>query len=495
MPSLILFLTTSASAGGFDLLEVGGVWGTPGADNPTALWWNPAGLAMGEKTQIYLEVAPTFASITAQRDNPDYGTVDPSLFGMDDLSGIPDSYDYSGTDTLSTIAAVPFLGVSTDFGVEGLGVGASLSVPFATGGSLQDPNGPNRFHTRSGNIQAIYTSVGGAYRIIDQLALGASASLVNSWWSADTDLSIYSDLANAIPGELEPSFQDGYAELPGYAVNTVLSTRATTATFGFGARIRPLSDDRLDIAVSYNHGIRLNHSGEAELTFECPPDYDTSASGAARNLTGICSADGVGAQASGTATIGYDLPARIHLGVTVRPTERVRIEAMGGLVFWSQFGPYEIGTLVGPDQFPDAVNAGAAVEAATLSSQPRTWARDHRDTFWVGVDGKVDLSEQFTVGARALYDHAAIEAQSVSANNYDANALHLTGMVDFSPIEKIGITLSFTQRFLAERVVTDSPYRIAVDPSVVDPAYFYPSANGSYGGAISRIGIGVRAKL
>lgn len=493
MLSFMVALASTGWAGGLDLLEVGGVWGTPGADNPTALWWNPGGLARGEGTQVFLEVAPTFGAVTAMRDNPDYGPVDPAAFG-DSGAGAPDSYDYSGTDVLSTVAPVPFLGVSTDFGVEGLGVGASLSVPFGKGGALRDPEGPNRFHLRSGDIQAIYASVGGAYEILDHLSVGVSGSMVNSWWSADTDVSLYSDLANAIPGGVPDSFQDGYAELPGYAVGTVLTTRATSFTFGAGVSVRPLGDDRLDVSLSYNHGVRLDHEGEVRLQFACPPAYDDAALGAATGLIGICS-DGTGASATGTATIGYNLPNRLHLGVTVRPTEQVRLEVMAGAVFWSAFGPYEIGTLVSSTQFPDAVNANAAAEAATISSQPRTWARDHRDTFWAGVDGKVGISDRVSVGGRALFDRAAIEAQSVSANNYDADALHLTGMVDVIPTEKLGLTLSFTQQFLAPRTVTESPYRIAVDQTEIPVEYRFPSANGTYTGRISRVGVAVRARL
>ena len=107
--TVFLLLTSGAHAASLDLIEVGGAWGTPAATNPTALWWNPAGLAVGGGTQVHVEVAPTIGTVTAARDNPDYGELDPTYFA----EGYPESYDYSGTDTLRYVGAVPFVGVSS----------------------------------------------------------------------------------------------------------------------------------------------------------------------------------------------------------------------------------------------------------------------------------------------------------------------------------------------------------------------------------------------
>lgn len=493
MFGLLAVLTSSAFGGGLDLLEVGGAWGTPGADNPTALWWNPSGLALGTGTQIMVEVAPTFGRITAQRDNPDYGTLDPTVYNGKFADLAPDSYDYSGTDVLSSVAPVPFLGVSTDFGVEGLGVGASLSVPFGKAGALENPDGPNRYHVRAGTIQALYTTLGGGYQLSDRIALGASVSMVSSWWSADTDFSLYPDLAReALSGD-GSTWQDAVQEMPEYAVGTVIDTRATSFTFGVGANLRPLGDDTLQIALSYNHGVRLDHEGTVAMSFACPPVWDGPARADAVGTLMICDGSGAGISVGGTATIGYRLPGRIHLGVAVKPTERLRLEAMGGVVFWSGFGPYEIQTLVSPTAFPGTL---ANDTMARIVGTPRTWARDHRDTFWAGLDGKVTLSDRVTVGARALYDRAAIESQSVLANNYDASALHLSGMGEVRPTDKLGITLSVAHQFLARRVVTDSPFGISVqDDDATPAAYFYPTGNGTYTGRITRIGAAVRVHL
>jgi long-subunit fatty acid transport protein len=458
------------------------------------LWWNPSGLALGHGTQVMVEVAPTFGSVTAQRANPDYGILDPSVYDPKDRDEVPDSYDYSGTDVLSSFAPVPFLGISTDFGVEGLGVGASLSVPFGKAGSLADPNGPNRYHIRSGSIQTLYTTLGGGYRLTDAIALGGSVSMVSSWWSADTDFSLYPDLAaNQITGD-GSTYQDAVQEMPEYAVRTLIDTRDTALTFGVGANLQPLGDDTLQIAISYNHQVRLDHEGTASLEFACPPTWDGPAYTDATGVLGICDPEtGRGVTAAGTASLGYRLPGRVHLGIAVQPHERVRLEVMGGAVFWSAFGPYEIQTLVPPSSFPNPLSDGTM---AGIVSAKREWARDHRDTFWAGVDGKVNLSDRVMVGGRALYDRAAIEAQSVLANNYDANALHLSAMGEVRPTPNLGVTLSVSHQFLARREVTDSPFAISVaGPQPGREAYFYPSGNGTYTGRITRIGAAIRVRF
>ena len=219
---LLMLMTLSAQAAGLDLLEVGGAWGTPGATNPTAIWWNPAGLAVGGGTQFIIEGAPTFAKVYGDRANPDYGTIEEDTGKGELFEGAPRDYDYSGRDEVSLTAVVPFIGVQTDFGVEGLGIGAGLAVPTATGGEIEDPWGANRYSLRSGNIQAPQLILAGSYRIKEIISLGASFNVIESGWASVVDTSTYPDLAFAVQEELNldhppNSFRDGYSEHPGYA--------------------------------------------------------------------------------------------------------------------------------------------------------------------------------------------------------------------------------------------------------------------------------------
>ncbi|HHO53352.1 MAG TPA: hypothetical protein ENK18_21400, partial [Deltaproteobacteria bacterium] len=400
---------------------------------------------------------------------------------------------YSGTDTLSFVGAVPFLGVSSDLMVPGLGVGLALAVPTGRGGKLQDFDGPNRYALREGNIQTIHTMVAASYRLKEKVSLGMSGSLVNSRYYADTDTTIYPDLAQGVADilvldEQPASYQDGYVEHPGYTAGSIFELKDTTFTFGAGVYLTPIGD-RLGLSLAYNHGMRLDHTGDLTLDFRCPPAFDPQSRAAAEEI-GTCNRT-----ATGSGSIGYRLPSRLHLGVVLQPIQRLRLELMGGYVFWSVFTDYEVSTSVSNAAFPGASNALAAQEAALLASQERLWARDHHDTFWVGLDGKAEVVGPLSLGARLIYDQGAVDEQSVSANNYDADTVLLGGLIDVTPAGPISFSLSFSHQFLADRIVTDSPFGVGVDPSAFDGRYFYPSANGTYSGSINRIGLAVRGRF
>ena len=133
MFALFLSLISTANAASLDLLEVGGPYGTPAATNATASFWNPAGLAMDQGTRFTLEGAPAFAN------------VDISVDGAGEYWGGEDQYTYFGV--------APFAGVATDFGVDGLGVGLSLSVPFAKGAKAVNLGGNGRYHLQEADIK------------------------------------------------------------------------------------------------------------------------------------------------------------------------------------------------------------------------------------------------------------------------------------------------------------------------------------------------------
>jgi long-chain fatty acid transport protein len=494
---LLAVTLAPARAASLDLLEVGGPYGTPGATNPSALWWNPAGLAVaGGKLQLLVDVAPTIGSVTAQRDNPDYGALTAQ-------PGFPTTYDYSGTDRLKFVGVVPFLGASSNLGVKGLGVGLGFAVPTGRGGESDQEWGSNRFAIRDGNVNATHLIAGAGYQWKDKIAVGASVHLVHSSWYANSDISAYPDLRNAF-ADLHPelgteTFQDGFIEDRHYSSTAILggakdggghgALTDTTATFGLGLYLTPIR--QLGVSVGYVHGESLTNEGDATLTFQCPPDYDSNALGVAEE-GGFCH-DGKPTTVNGTATVAYHLPSRINVGVVLTPIERVRIEAMSAYVFWSSFDAYTITPNVLPTEFAFLNdNTKASVSAEQINVE-RTWARDNQNTFWVGLDGKVRLPGPLTVGARGVYDHHAIPDSALLANNIDNDDLTLGLLAEIDPIPNLGLALSVDHHFLTTRTITDSAFRMTLDDAnAPDPAYFYPSGNGTYSGSITRLGLSIR---
>lgn len=494
---------SSALGAGLDLLEVGGAFGTPAATNPTAIWWNPAGLAIHGGTQIYAEGAPTFGGVRADRANPDYG----ELGGFD---GFPSSYDYGGEETFSSVGVVPFLGASTDFGLEGLGVGLALFVPTARSASTDEAWGPNRFAAREGSIRAAHLALGASYRIAELVGIGVSGSLVDSSWYGESDASALPDLVWTVENYVDPLpeyYEDGLIEQQDYTTTVTLGGldpdgghgALTDRTFTFGAGVYVTPTEVLGISLAWNQGVKLANEGDVTFRFQCPPDADVNGQAAATD-SGLCDTT-----IHGTTTLAYELPSRLHVGVALLPVDRVRLELMGAWVGWSVLDDYVVTPLVSPADIP-AVDAAHASPAALILNRERLLARGARDSFWVGFDGKVDLAEELTVGGRVTFDRAAIPTEYVTASNIDADAVILQATTQYRPVAQLGLGLSYSYAASGAREVTDSVFSQDIaraDPTSSDfydskdaiDRTFYPSANGTYALGIHRIGVSVQARF
>lgn len=494
----LLALLNPANAASLDLLEVGGAWGTPGATNPSALWWNPAGIAVGGGHQYLIEAAPVSANVGYDRKNPNYGE-------GTDLFGEPAEYNYGGKDEIQFGGVVPFIGASSDFTVKGLGIGAALYVPTARGGVSQTKNGPGRYHLKDGNIQSIHAALGGGYHIAEMVAVGVSGAYTMNTWEAVTDVETLSSLHDGINDIFPDSspYQDWMIEDLDYSGTTDFSKmEKNVLTFGAGIYITPMGE-KLGISLGYHHGYRLDYEGDVKLDLGCPPEFDGIGRLGATSK-GICDVT-----MKGKGTIGYNLPSRINLGVVLQPIDKLRLEVMGSYVMWSAFTDYDITTDISSDQVDitstscDEGNEEACerveedkAETADLVSQNRQWARDNRNTFWVGVDGKMKVHKLFTVGGRVFYDRSAIPSNVKSTNNYDLNTLGLMALAAVTPHKAAGIGLSYTRHQMFAQTVNDSSFAVDVDPEErANDRIFYPSADGTYTGGINRFAVSVTGQI
>ncbi|MCA9493045.1 MAG: outer membrane protein transport protein [Myxococcales bacterium] len=513
MTLIALALCSSSHAASLDLLEVGGAYGTPAATNPSAVWWNPAGLAVNGGTQFMIELAPTFAGIDANRTQPAYP--DPTA-SMDFFysQGYPQDPQYGGQDHITFNGVVPFVGVSSDLTVKGLGVGLGMAVPTARGGVSDMATNANRYALRAGSIQDIHVILGAGYQLKDKVALGASLHYVDASYYADIDSTSYPDIAWAVAeevGVMPPSYQDMYNELDGYAADVIMGGEKAggkhgalhdrTFTFSLGTHVTPLPKERmLDIAVAYVHGVSLNTEGDLTMKFACAGEWDEFSQQYVFDANGLCNST-----FQGKGSIAYDLPGRVQFGIASSPIDRLRVELMGAYVMWSVFTDFDIVTEVSPDQVP-VDDPTIAAETSDLVSQHRLWARDNQDTFWLGLDGKMQLHKYVTGGLRVLYDHHAVPSNVVSINNLDNDTVALTGMAMVSPTSKLGIGLSFGHAFLASRTITDSAFAVSLadanpngetfygnNPDI--DRYFYPESNGTYSGGINRLGITLKGNF
>jgi long-subunit fatty acid transport protein len=456
---VLILLIASAHAGSLDAIEVGGAFGTPLADNPTALWWNPAGLAHGRGTRTLIEAAPTIASVDFERDDPYNG----------------------GSDTYRLFGVVPFAGIASDFGNENLGVGMALAVPYARGGAADGQPGAGSFAMRDGSVQAAFLMAGGGYRIPNTpVSLGANASIVQSSWSAivDSELTTSLDAEIAEKG-LESGYTDAQIESADYATTLRFSPlTATQITFGAGLR---LDFERVAVGLAYQHSARVDNRGDVTMDFGCPPQDDAIGRFGAEQF-GLCNTE-----IDASAAVAYTLPARFQGGVQVEPIDGLYVEGMGAYVRWSQYTDFDI-------RVSDVQTDNE--EAAELLAQERLWARDNVDSWWAGLDVKGDVNEQLTLGGRVLYDRAAVPSHAMGPNNYDANVAWLGALAAYEPVPWLQLGLQYSHALAQTRTVEDSAFLVTLDEAKrPEDRWFYPQMNGTYGASISRIGLSAQAKF
>ncbi len=489
----MLWLITAlsgANAAGLDLLEVGGPFGSPGATDATAVWWNPAGLAAGYGTRFSFEIAPTFATVNIQRNNPNYQH-DPEGFG-------PAEVDYGGRATYRRVAPVPYIGVASDFGVDGLGVGIGLAVPHARGAAVDTvvPNDPDtdqsvtRHHLIDGGNQALYLQVAAAYEIADIVSLGFVGAYVDSSYNSH----LYSETATSLNDGLQEElgddtyYSDTIAEDTRYTSEVKTDAPLKDSALTFGAGIHVKAHEMVSIAVAYRHGLRVDHTGTSTLRFDCPPTDDVFGRiGAETN--NICDTTLAANQG-----VGYNLPGRVHGGVVVRPADVIRLEAMGGYVFWNVYSDFDIDIQVQPDSV-DADTPEERQATADQVSQTKQWARDQQNSFWLGLDGKFDVHEYVMLGGRVLYDKGAVPTNVLSPNNYDANTVSLSGLVVVHALPQLDIGVSATQYIAQRREVTASEFGMTINGDRKDTRYFYPAMNGTFTSSITRIGVTLRGQF
>jgi long-chain fatty acid transport protein len=179
-------LPSTAFAGGLATARFGGEHGHPTSDHASAIYYNPAGIALSKGTHIVVD--GTFAYRNISYERPESAINNPALV---DARGIAAN---SGTATLNNFIAAPMLGVTSDFGTDFIYSGVAVYVPFG-GQSVYDQNddfadddqypgakdGVQRWYAIDGAIRSLYITVPLAFNIRKiGLTLGVSGSAILS---------------------------------------------------------------------------------------------------------------------------------------------------------------------------------------------------------------------------------------------------------------------------------------------------------------------------
>lgn len=412
---------STAHASGIAVARFGGEHGHPTTDNPTAIYYNPAGIALRPGTRIFLEGSLAGRWASYQRPESAISSETNTPEGARDAN--------AGTAKVSNALFSPFFGVTSDFGTKFFAAGAALYFPFggqavwkqndkyASGDAAAQYPGANdgvqRWHTIDGKVRSMYITGAVAFNIHQiGLSIGATGSAIRS--EVDTIRARNPDGTDDLVGT------DGFIK----EGRSWLKAKGWQGSFSVGA----IWNWRQKLWIGASYTAQPNVVGGMTLT------------GNLRN------AFPPGGASDTPIDFTQSLPDIIRLGFRVRPIERLELRLFADYTRWSVADKQCILDRSNPDRRCDPVNAGNAltepenygfakdptdpdqVEAAADSVEgvtqilPRFWkdAGGVRAgaSYWFipNVEGFVGLGYDSTAVRPATLDAALLDTHKMSVS-------------------------------------------------------------------------------
>jgi long-chain fatty acid transport protein len=420
-------------AAGFAAARFGGEHGQVTTTNPTALYYNPAGIAFSEGTHVFVD--GTLALRSATWEHPVSPNDPPDPMGAEGQA--------SGKATLFNVFGGPMLGATSKIG--NLAFGASLSVPFG-GRASWDKNirfenhatyplavdGIQRWHGIEGALTFIYLTAGAAYRI-GPLAIGATGNVILS--------SIKSLQAKGFAGQGKPE---------------------------------PDKEGRADIDVSGTHG-----SFALGAMFEALPDhlwlgasYQAQPGLGPQVLTGTLTNTYLGSAAPFPVKFNQALPDILRLGARFRPVDTLELRLFGDFTRWSVMKTQclvldqkDYQCVVNPD------GSDASGNGAVLQNLRRRW----KDTFGIRAGVSQWLKPTVEIFAGLGYETAAVPDETLDPAIGDSNSIAAALGARFGIIPMLFVAASYTNiQFLNRDNIGKSELAI--------PSVSFPTARADGGG-------------
>lgn len=381
----VLFGSTVAAAAGFSSAEFGGVHGNVVTTDPTAIYFNPAGMALSEGTRFYA------AGLGALRRGSWTHAQAPSE--MSDPQGA------AGADTgqarFSNLFGAPALALTT--WLDRVALGAALYAPF--GGSIhwdQNPrfvndatfpgaaDGVQRWHITDGSMSSLYLTLGAAMRF-GPVSIGATGNLIRS----------------AVSNTFAKSFNSQQVVDPSSEGRTVIDVSGFQASFGLGVMVEAIAD-RLWFGASYQAQPGL---GQMKLD---------------GTLSLSMGADKAQPQ---NVTFTQALPDIVRAGLRFRPIKgphAVELSVHGELARWSRMRTQCVSTRDQPCAvFPDG--SDATPKQTTIENLRRYW----KDTYRADVTGSYWVTEGVELFADVGFETAAPPDATLEPTLTDAQSLRI----------------------------------------------------------------------
>lgn len=410
-----------------------------GADDPGALWYNPAGLAYAGN-QLMVDATMTMLSGDFTRIDGG-GNVLPTV----STSGAP--------------LPIPGIMYTNQFGLRdftfGLGVFAPnagiLNWPESISVNGSPMSAPQRYSLISMDGSLIsHVALGAAWRATERLSLGATFQMIVGSFQARSTLSACDGTICTQPENPE---YDSLAE--------VRLSGLAQPTFSLGG-IYDFGTVRLGAAFILGYPL----SGEGTIRARVP-------SGAIFD----------GATIEGDrADVRLDFPAILRLGAEFRPIQNLRAEVAFVYEGWSTQDALSI-------RPKDAFLRNVQV-VGDYQIGPILIPRNMRDVFSIRVGGEYRLG-RIGILAGASYENGAFRDSTLTPLTLDSDKFIASVGVSVAVTDNISIDAMFTHSFMQNRQVRDSavPQPSPIRPEGSNPVYI---GNGDYNMEATMFGLGLR---
>ncbi len=463
---------TPARAGGFYLLDRGtrpmgrGGAFVAGADDPGALWYNPAGLGLAGE-QFLLDATLTPLQISYTRIDSG-GNTQPGVNGQ------------------SQPLPIPTIGGTFDFGLEHFTFGVGVFAPNAA--LLQWPEeltvdgapypAPQRYSLLSMEGSLIASlALGAAWTPIDELSIGLGVHVVFGSFAARVALSACDGTICTFPED--PDY-DGVAQLTLSPVVTAIGTLGVTWTPG-------------PVRIGASIMTPFSFSGTASIDVR-PPAAAAFETAFTRSRHGDCASvsdEEVGGDPNHpcrrtTADVNLNFPVIVRLGIELLAVENLRLELA---VVWETWSLQQDVAVHPRDVWiADALGGALDYEIGALSIP-----RGMNDTVSVRLGGEYAFDDVWQLRLGMYYENGAFDDAHLTALTVDSDKLVFSLGGSARVHEGLAFDVTVGYAYLFPRSVRNSvvPQTNPIRPPPAEGDQVFVG-NGDYSFIAPFFGVGMR---
>ncbi len=451
-------VASSAGATGYLVARYGADHGQPAIGNAYAVYFNPAAMGGATGSSLAIDAAILFRQATYNRTTdaltPSSGTVDKYCENLSAQACAEYKASNTGESKLSNVSALPYLGYITDFGGTNFRLGAAAYVPFGGSaewarntyydGSAITPggfDGPQRWATISGKIQALYATLAGSYTIPDtRLSIGVNASFISQ--SVQTVRARNTDGSDDTRATDADRFAEG---------RSLLDVKGTTFGAAVGVYWEPLADRSVTVGASYTSqpGFGENRL-KGDLYFT--PGYSVAET-----------------TPTGKVDLLQSFPAIWRLGGTWKLDHDRKWELRADAVM-AQWSVFDKQCIVKEGQNCELNADGSQKATGVVVNIPRNW----KNAFGVRVGGAHYLNKDVELFGSVGYTTPAAPSSTVDGSTVDSVRYTGTFGTKLGITDNLALAGSAAVVYFTPLTVTDSIYGQQKGESKS------PSANGDY---------------